>query len=72
MKQEIQIDMRFIGEVPLEVDTDPMVYAKELQQKLNEFLKEGNHDVKFTLTTQPIIQDVKEEAHIYGTDEDEQ
>lgn len=71
MKQEIQIDMRFIGDVPLEVETDPMVFAKELQQKLNEFLKEGNHDVKFTLTTKPIIRDVKEEAQIYDTDEDE-
>lgn len=70
MKQEIQIDIRFTGEVPLEPNTDPMIFAQELRQALNEFLKEGNHDITFTLTTAPVILDVKEEAQIYGNDDE--
>ena len=66
MKQEIQIDIRFIGEVPLEPETDPMAVAQELQRKLNEILQGGDHGIQFTLVTKPVVLDVKEEAEIYS------
>lgn len=70
MKQEIQIAVTFTGEV--EVELDGYLVGIQLRDALYQFLESPEaKGLAFAITEQPKVEHVKEEAQIYGTDEDE-